>query len=283
MSNCRLVPGADGPSIPPYNDKMTSLTPHSYREDTGPFDLIGDIHGCAGETELLLEKLGYRVEYQGPAGSRSYDVSHPKGRKPVFLGDLVDRGPRSPDVMRLVMGMVRRGEAYAVVGNHDDKFRRWLEGRNVHLSHGIEETIEQFEQEDAAFKSEVRDFIRAMPTHLILDRGDLLVAHAGLAEKFHGRFTGEERSFAMFGDVAKHRDQHGLPVRLNWAADYSGTRTVVHGHVAEPEVRELNNVYCIDTGCCFGGRLTALTWPERKLVQVEAREAYFHSPRWVQA
>ena len=271
------------PWHPAYKSVMADISPNRFRNDCGPFDLIGDIHGCAGETEILLEKLGYRVGSQGPEGRRSYDISHPHGRKPVFLGDMVDRGPRSPDVMRLVMGMVKRGDALAVVGNHDDKFRRWLDGKTVRMTHGIEETAEQFEQENAAFKAECRAFIRGLPTHLILDEGDLLVAHAGLAEKFHGRFSGEERSFAMFGDVAKQRDQYGLPVRLNWAAEYSGKRTVVHGHVAEPDVRELNNVYCIDTGCCFGGHLTAMRWPERELVQVQAKEAYFHEPRWAQA
>jgi len=259
---------------------VPSPPPSAFHHDTGPFDLIGDIHGCAGEAEVLLEKLGYRLGAQGPEGARRYDVSHPHGRKPVFLGDLVDRGPRSPDVLRLVMSMTQSGRAYTVLGNHDDKFRRWLDGQNVRVTHGIEETIEQFATEDAAFKVEVRTFLYHLPTHLILDEGRLLVAHAGLAERYHGVSSGQERSFALFGDVAKHRDEHGLPVRLNWAADYSGARTVVHGHVAEPEVREENDVLCLDTGCCFGGQLTALRWPEREIVQVKAFDHYFHSPRW---
>lgn len=261
---------------------MPTASPRQFLSDTGPFDLIGDIHGCAGEAEALLEKLGYHILARGPEGSRSYDVSHPQNRKPVFLGDLVDRGPRSPDVLRLAMTMSRAGRAYTVMGNHDDKFRRWLDGKNVRITHGIEETIEQFAREDAAFKAEVRDFLYHLPTHLLLDKGRLLVAHAGLAEKYHGQYSGAERSFALFGEVAKHRDRYGLPIRMNWAADYRGTPAVVHGHVAERTVREENNVVCLDTGCCFGGHLTAMRWPEREIVQVPALEAYFHSPRWGQ-
>lgn len=258
-------------------------SPSQFQSDTGPFDLIGDIHGCAGEAEKLLEKLGYSLGISGPEGARQYDVRHPGGRKPVFLGDLVDRGPRSPDVLRLAMSMTQSGRAYTVMGNHDDKFRRWLDGQAVRITHGIEETIEQFQRENHVFRAEVRDFLRALPTHLILDEGRLLVAHAGLIEKFQGRFTGQERAFALFGDVAKKRDKHGLPVRLNWAAEYRGARAVVHGHVAEPHVREENEVFCLDTGCCFGGHLTAMRWPEREIVQVPALQAYFHSPRWAQA
>ena len=259
---------------------MKRPSPHAFSDDTGPFDLIGDIHGCAGEAETLLKKLGYRLGEEGPRGKRHYSVSHPDGRKAVFLGDLVDRGPRSPDVLRLVMGMTKAGQAYTVMGNHDDKFRRWLDGHHVHLTHGIEETITQFEIEPDAFKAEVRNFLYYLPTHLILDNGELLVAHAGLAKKFHGKSSGQERAFALFGDVAKQRDKFNLPIRRNWAAEYRGRRTVVHGHVAEPQVRELNNVICIDTGCCFGGGLTAMRWPERELVTVPAEQAYFHSPRW---
>lgn len=263
-----------------YGRGMPIDSPMAFQHDTGPFDLIGDIHGCATELEALLERLGYRVEYQGIEGSRTYAISHADRRKPVFLGDLVDRGPRSPDVLRLVMGLTKAGRAHTVAGNHDDKFRRWLDGRAVKITHGIEETIEQFEREDAAFRAEVREFIHDLPTHLILDDGNLLVAHAGLTEKFQGRYCGEERAFALFGDVARERDQYGLAIRRNWAADYSGARHVVHGHVAEPDVRHENRVWCIDTGCVFGGHLTALRWPEQEIVQVPAEAAYFHSPRW---
>ena len=257
--------------------------PDTHIGDTGPFDLIGDVHGCAGELEDLLVRLGYQVVTEGPEGFRSYDVVHPSGRKPVFLGDLVDRGPRAPDVLRLVMGMVQAGRAYCVTGNHDDKWRRYLEGRDVRMSHGIEETVAQFARQSPALQAEVHDFIETLPYHLILDGGRLVVAHAGLREDLQNRTDREARSFGMFGEVGKGRDAHGLPIRLNWAAGYSGKATVVHGHVAKPDVREENGVICIDTGCVFGGHLTALRWPERDRVQVPARQVYFDSPSWRRA
>jgi protein phosphatase len=82
------------------------------------------------------------------------------------------------------------------------------------------------------------------------------------------------RSFGLYGDTSGHLDAAGLPERFNWAADYQGKTLVVYGHtpVAEPEW--LNNTVCIDTGCVFGGTLTALRWPERELVAVPARQAY---------
>ena len=115
---------------------------------------------------------------------------------------------------------------------------------------------------------------------LTVDGGELVVAHAGVHADMHGEDTTRVRAFAMFGEVTGERDMHGLPIRRNWARKYSGTATVVHGHVAEPEVREHNNVVCVDTGCVFGGHLTALRWPERDLVQVPAEQAWYASPRW---
>jgi len=258
----------------------TPPVPDAFIDDRGPFDLIGDVHGCADELEILLERLGYRLGRADAAGEPIYRLHHPEGRKPVLLGDLVDRGPRSPDVIRLAMHLVEEGLGYCVVGNHDDKFRRWLMGRDVKLTHGIEATIDQFRSQPDAFRRRVPGFLDALPHHLLLDGGDLVVAHAGVHADMHGEATSRVRAFAMYGEVTGERDAHGLPVRLDWARNYSGAATVVHGHVAEPDVRIRNGVYCIDTGCVFGGHLTALRWPERELVQVPAHRTWFTSPRW---
>src|SRR3546814_19435553 len=74
----------------------------------------------------------------------------------IFVGDLVDRGPRSPDTLRIAKHMVDSGTGMAVVGNHDDKLKRHLDGRNVKVSHGLAETIEQFAQEPPEFRTEER-------------------------------------------------------------------------------------------------------------------------------
>ncbi|MFT6662323.1 metallophosphoesterase [Maricaulis maris] len=251
----------------------TPPDPRAFIDDSGPFDLIGDIHGCFDELVSLLARLGYDRR-------DVHDWHHPKGRRLVFLGDLVDRGPDSPAVLRTVMSTLAGGRGHCVVGNHDDKFRRWLAGRDVKLTHGLSETIEQVQAEPVDFRRELLAFIDTLPHHLILDQGRLIVAHAGVQADMHGEDSKRVRAFAMFGEVTGERDAHGLPVRLDWARNYAGEATVVHGHIAEPDVRERNNVICVDTGCVFGGHLTALRWPERERVQVPAQQTYYHSPRW---
>ena len=224
------------------------------RDDPGPFDIIGDIHGCADELEELLGRLG--------------------GRKVIFLGDLVDRGPRVPDVLRIVMDRVEAGTALCVPGNHDDKLKRWLQGKRVRIAHGLEQSIEQLEDHPRAFRRRVLDFLEGLVSHYVLDGGRLVVAHAGLKEEMQGRTGGRVRSFAMYGATTGESDEFGLPVRLNWAADYRGSATVVYGHTPVHRPEWLNNTINIDTGCVFGGALTALRFPELELVSVPARRTY---------
>ncbi|MET9512751.1 polynucleotide kinase-phosphatase [Streptomyces flavidovirens] len=237
-----------------YND-LTHLT--------GPFDIIGDIHGCRSELETLLGKLGY------------VDGSHPEGRTAVFVGDLVDRGPDSPGVLRRVMGMVASGDALCVPGNHENKLGRYLKGRNVQHTHGLAETIEQLEKEDDTFKEQVREFIDGLVSHYVLDGGNLVVCHAGLPAKYHGRTSGRVRSHALYGDTTGETDEFGLPVRYPWAEDYRGRAAVVYGHTPVPNTSWINNTICLDTGAVFGGKMTALRWPERELVDVPAEQVWY--------
>ncbi|MFD4574402.1 polynucleotide kinase-phosphatase [Streptomyces sp. NPDC058417] len=237
-----------------YND-LTHLT--------GPFDIVGDIHGCAAELEALLGKLGY------------VDGVHPEGRQAVFVGDLVDRGPDSPAVLRRVMGMVKAGHALCVPGNHENKFGRHLRGRTVQPTHGLAETIEQMAGESDAFRAEVREFIDGLVSHYVLDGGRLVVCHAGLPEKYHGRTSGRVRSHALYGETTGETDEFGLPVRYPWAEDYRGRAAVVYGHTPVPEATWINNTICVDTGAVFGGKLTALRWPERELVDVPAERVWY--------
>ncbi|MET9295899.1 polynucleotide kinase-phosphatase [Streptomyces sp. NPDC003077] len=246
------------------------------RHLTGPFDLIGDIHGCRSELEALLGKLGYAVERD--ALGRAVDARHPEGRTAVFVGDLVDRGPDSPGVLRLVMGMVAAGHALCVSGNHENKLGRHLDGRKVQLTHGLAATIEQLEREAAAdpgFTERVAVFVRSLISHYVLDGGALVVSHAGLPEKYHGRTSGRVRSFALYGDTTGETDEFGLPVRYPWAEDYRGRAAVVYGHTPTPRATWLNNTICLDTGCVFGGAMTALRWPERELVDVPAERVWY--------
>ncbi len=237
------------------------------RFDKGPFDLIGDVHGCADELEELLGALGYAADEGGV-------WRHPAGRKAVFVGDLVDRGPRIVDVLRIVMRMVTAESALCVPGNHDMKLMRKLRGRDVQVTHGLADSLRELERESAAFLAEVADFIDSLVSHYVLDDGKLVVAHAGMKEDMQGRGSGKVRDFALYGETTGETDDFGLPVRYNWAAEYRGQAMVVYGHTPVPEPEWLNRTINIDTGCVFGGRLTALRYPEKELVSVAAWRVY---------
>ncbi len=245
------------------------------RELTGPFDIIGDVHGCADELEMLLGMLGHEVAWADGEAT----VTPAKGRTVVFVGDLTDRGPRTPDVLRIVMALAERGAALCVEGNHDNKFLRWLNGANVKTSHGLQASVDQMAGEDPAFHARVRKLLAGLPPYLWLDGGKLVVAHAGLKEDMIGREGGKVRSFALYGDTTGETDGYGSPVRLNWALEYRGESAIVYGHVAAPDVQAVNNTWCIDTGCCFGGALTALQWPEKKIVSTPATKVWFEGSR----
>ncbi|HVT71048.1 MAG TPA: polynucleotide kinase-phosphatase [Trebonia sp.] len=247
------------------------------RQETGPFDVIGDVHGCLPELLALLEKLGYTLTTDD--AGRGVSAAHPEGRRVIFLGDLVDRGPDSPGVLRLVMGMVAAGTALAVPGNHEDKLLRALRGRNVRVSHGLEETLGQLAAEPEEFRAAVAAFLDGLTSHYVLDEGRLVVAHAGLTERLQGRASGRVRSFCLYGQTTGETDEYGLPVRYPWAEDYRGRAMVLYGHTPVPAPEWVNNTLCLDTGCVFGGCLTALRYPERSLVSVPAARVYYEAAR----
>ena len=245
------------------------------RDEAGPFDIIGDVHGCADELETLLADLGYAVEWDGKAVA----VTPPPGRRAIFVGDLVDRGPRSPDALRIAKAMAYAGSALVVNGNHDDKLKRHLDGKKVGITHGLAETIEQLAAEPAEFAGEMRRWRDGLISHYVLDGGKLVVAHAGLNEEMQGRAAGAVRAFAMYGETTGEIDEYGLPVRADWAADYKGKAKVVHGHTPVVEPNWVNGTLCVDTGCVFGGKLTGLRWPEMETISVPAARTYYEPIR----
>jgi protein phosphatase len=227
---------------------------------SGPFDIIGDVHGCCDELEELLGLLG------------------PK-RKKVFVGDLVDRGPRVLDTIELVRKLVAENGGHCVQGNHDEKFARWLAGNNVSISHGLDKSIAEIEEVSPVERKAIQAFLKDLPSHVILDDGKLVEAHAGIRQDMIGKFTRTVQAFTLFGDVNGDKDEYGLPIRRDWAARYSGTATIVYGHtpIAKPQWK--NRTINIDTGCVFGGSLTALRYPELELVSVRARRQYANPSR----
>jgi polynucleotide kinase-phosphatase len=251
--------------------------PNDLRDRTGPFDIIGDVHGCRAELESLLVRLGYEVERD--TQGRAVDAAHPDGRTVVFVGDLVDRGPDTPGVLRLAMGMVEAGHALSVTGNHEDKLVRALHGRKVKVAHGLAESLAQLEAAGPEFTVTAARFMEGLVSHYVLDGGRLVVAHAGLKEAFHGRVSGRVRSFCLYGETTGATDEYGLPVRYPWANDYRGSATVVYGHTPTPTAEWVNNTLCIDTGAVFGGALTALRYPSREVVSVPAARVYYEPTR----
>ena len=247
---------------PLYNDK---------RNEGGPFDIIGDIHGCFDELRDLLIKLGYQVN--------GVSATPPEGRKAVFLGDLVDRGPNSPDVLHLVMNMTKAGAALCVPGNHDMKLLRKLRGKDVQITHGLAETLEQLKNQPPEFVQTVRSFLDGLVSHYVLDNGKLVVAHAGMKAEMQGRGSAKVREFALYGETTGETDEFGLPVRYPWAEEYRGSAKVVYGHTPVPVPEWLNNTINLDTGCVFGGSLTALRYPEREIVSVRAQATYAQPAR----
>lgn len=237
----------------------------------GPFDIIGDVHGCCDELEMLLQKLGYRKRF-------NY-YTHPEKRKAVFLGDITDRGPRSLDSFWLVKHMVDAGSAFYIRGNHCRKLCRYLEGRNVKIANGLEKTVAEInglpEDEREYFREEFFNLYREAPPYLILDRGRLVVSHGGIKEEMIGEVTEKVRNFCFFGDVSGEVTEEGLPVRRDWAQDYSGEALIVYAHNPVPEAVFVNNTIDIDQGCAMGGILTALRYPELEIVQVPAFAVYY--------
>jgi protein phosphatase len=241
------------------------------REERGPFDIIGDVHGCYDELCMLLERLGYVEDAEG--------VPRHKTRRAIFLGDLVDRGPRSLDSLLLAKRMVDAGAALMVPGNHEVKLERYLRGKNVKPTHGLARTIAELDaltpEEKGKTSALLSDFIQSLISHLVLEDGKLVVAHAGMKKELQMRGSGAVREFALYGETTGEVDADGFPVRADWALDYAGDAEVVYGHTPVHEAVWVNRTICIDTGCVFGGVLTALRWPEHELVQVPAKQAYW--------
>lgn len=246
-------------------------SPTDRAEESGPFDIIGDVHGCSDELVDLLAKLGYDV-----ASDRT-SAEHPEGRKAVFVGDLVDRGPDTPGVLKLVMGMVDDGAALCAPGNHEARLVRAVRGGEATTGHGLSESLEQLATCSPEEREEAIGFLEGLPGHLVLDGGQLVVAHAGLPVHMHNRDTAAVRRFALYGDTTGETDEFGHQIRYPWARDYRGVAMVVYGHTPVTEAEWVNNTICVDTGCVYGGSLTALRYPERDLVSVPAAKAYYAS------
>lgn len=247
------------------------------RKEKGPFDIIGDIHGCFDELYELLHRLGYQIRLNIHGNEESFSIRHSENRIPVFLGDLVNKGPKNIRVLRFVMDLVNENMAYCVLGNHEKKLLYYLRGKDSRLRGGLQDTIEQLSGYSAEFRNSVVEFIRRLSDHYVFDHGNLVVAHAGLREEMQGRTSMGVRNFCMYGENSDDVDEYGMPVRYSWVQNYRGKARVVFGHTPILEPEWYNRTIDIDTGCVYGGRLTALRYPELEMVSVQARKIYYQS------
>jgi len=252
------------------NVQLKWIDPIVKDEYPGPFDIIGDVHGCYEELVQLLDRLGYRVLEDGSFG-------HPDGRTLVFVGDLVDRGPDSGQVLKLAIDMLERGRALWARGNHDDKMIRALKGNPVEIGPDLQKTLDQIEALDEyALKDRLLKAWNEgkIPHHLVLDGGKLVVAHAGIKEDMIGDDSKRTQQFCLYGDVDQEALKAGVLIRRNWAKDYHGKALVVYGHTVVDDPERINNTINIDTGAAFGGSLTAYRYPEDQLVSVISKRQY---------
>ncbi|MFG6496373.1 bis(5'-nucleosyl)-tetraphosphatase PrpE [Fictibacillus sp. UD] len=228
------------------------------------YDIIGDIHGCFKEYCELLTVLGYEWHNGLPV--------HKENRKLVFLGDLMDRGPESIKVMEHVYDLVQNELALYTPGNHCNKLYRYFLGRNVQIKHGLETTVAELEALSQDERTKVRNHFCSLyenaPLYLHLDDGKLVVAHAGIREDYVGQSHKKVKTFVLYGDITGETNPDGTPVRRDWAKKHSGRITIVYGHTPVEEVRHIQNTWNIDTGCVFGGKLSALRYPELESVSV---------------
>lgn len=234
-------------------------------------DIIGDIHGCFHELKNLTLKLGYSWETGIPL--------HPDKRMLGFVGDLADRGPESLNVMEVVWKLVtKEHKAFYTPGNHCNKLYRYFLGNKVQITHGLETTVAEYEKLTQKEKQHIREHYMELyenaPLYLVLDEEQLVIAHAGIKESFIGKSCSQVKTFVLYGDITGEKNPDGSPVRRDWSKEYSGKAYIVYGHTPVKEVRIVNNTYNIDTGAVFGGKLSALRYPEMEVISVPSTMPY---------
>ncbi|MFC0557650.1 bis(5'-nucleosyl)-tetraphosphatase PrpE [Halalkalibacter alkalisediminis] len=233
-------------------------------------DIIGDIHGCYEEFISLLSKLGYQKS--------DHSYTHPENRKLAFVGDLTDRGPNSVAVIKLVSQLVDSDQAYYCPGNHCDKLYRYFLGRNVQITHGLETTVAELKSLNKKDYQRVRQqfltLVERSPLYHVLLDNELVIAHAGIRSDYIGQINKRVKTFVLYGDITGESNKDGTPVRRDWAQHHQGNEWIIYGHTPVKEPRFIHRTVNIDTGCVFGGALTALQFPEMTLVQVPSLQPF---------
>ena len=264
--------------IKPTDEVEIEFTQIKNAIESPAIDVIGDVHGCYDELIELIEKLGYtKGIIHCLHDSKDYEVYAQNGRRLVFVGDLIDRGPESYKVLDFVKRHVEAGVADLVLSNHEKKFRGWLSGKNVLVKPEFQKTLDALPAD--LDKNGLKRFFYNLKAYRTWDSPDgqkWVVAHAAFDPKFLGKMDKEIEDYCIYGPVESVDPITHTPKRIAWWEKYRSKVGVVYGHVAaeDGKPRIVNGTWGIDTGCVHGLNLTALRLPEREIVQVKARQIY---------
>jgi protein phosphatase len=230
--------------------------------DVTKVDIIGDIHGCYDELIGVFKLLGYTFNNE--------IFIHEEGRKPIFVGDYIDRGMYPEKVLELLMRMHEQHLCYCVLGNHDDKLLRYLKGNPVKLSEEMKYSVKKITCNDEQFTNRVFHFLSSLPVIIRLVKLNAVVVHGSLVTDGNGEAKASSiRHKALYGLVNGKQDDEGRPIRLPWNEDYTGEEVVVYGHEIVERLEWKNNTVDIDLGCFKTGRLGYLQLSENRLGSFE--------------
>ncbi len=206
--------------------------------------VVGDIHGCADELNDLLDLVGLQL-----------------GDRVVAVGDLIVKGPKNSSVLDRFIDDKRFS---SVIGNHDRTLRQRWRGEPVQLTKAQEVAAAELESDGERYSS----FLRSLP--YTIDLGSHLVVHAGLRPgvSLEQQMTSDLTEIRTLG--ANPSSRRGTP----WYDVYRGDKTVLFGHWPAAEPRRAAKAIGLDTGCVYGGRLTAYIIELDEFFSVPARQAY---------
>lgn len=234
---------------------------------------VGDVHGCITELRELLALVGYR----------------PEADSLIFVGDLVDRGPDPAGVVRYVRELQKHGDVITTMGNHEEKLVRWFlrvrqekeTGKPNKMSPPHKDRLAQWQ----SMSDEDVRWLSDLP--LAVGVAGWSAVHAGFENvpMTHQKPEKVIRCRWIFENTGlmapfKKGTLEQPDGSINWTERWRGPENVVYGHAVhslkDPRVDRVNGVECwgIDTGCCFGGRLTALCLESREVWQIDAKETY---------
>lgn len=222
---------------------------------------IGDIHGCFLEMIELIHLMGgnSKKSYHPYLGNITR-INPPRGYCFVFVGDLINKGPNSVDVLLSVLDAIDRRVAMSVLGNHDELLRQYLKMDNVGIKEEFFKTITALESRGENVLQFVREHMKNMPYMLEFQKENILVSHCGL-DTPHQNISLKSRIRSIYG--YKHHD---------WAQNYQGKIKVIHGHLVVNEAVERNNTINLDTGCYMGLALSGFDHYNNKFYKVKSRQ-----------